>query len=168
MGYCKHTISSYIQTTEQIWLKLDKFGLLSSHPISPIKRKLILKSGQNICNIMQYFWQYCLTFCQLFDLAASFLDNSNPLLCTGSCIAIGEIGRNGCLPIPNGSLTQETKDDKGVEESTAAKKGRVDKKETWTKALVVEKLVAKLESSKISTKVGLNNDNNWIYIAHFY
>ena len=41
-----------------------------------------------------------------------------------------------------------------MEESTAAKKGKVDKKEAWTKALVVEKLVAKLESSKISTKVG--------------
>ena len=87
---------------------------------------------------------------------ASFLDNSNPLLCTGACIAIGEIGRNGPLPIEDGVLSQDTSDgDKGggEEESSVAKKGRVEKQEIWTKALVVEKLVAKLESSKVSTKV---------------
>ncbi|CAI9736898.1 adapter and scaffold ECM29-like [Octopus vulgaris] len=40
-----------------------------------------------------------------------FLDESNPLLCHGVCLALSEIGRSGPLPLANGSETQEASEE---------------------------------------------------------
>lgn len=36
-------------------------------------------------------------------LTASFLKDGSSILCSGACIALGEIGRNGPLPLAPGS-----------------------------------------------------------------
>ncbi|GAB1605474.1 proteasome adapter and scaffold protein ECM29-like [Argonauta hians] len=37
---------------------------------------------------------------------ASYLDEGSPLLCRGVCLALGEIGRSGPLPLPDGAETE--------------------------------------------------------------
>ena len=43
-----------------------------------------------------FYSQFCLNV-----LAGSFLDSTSPLLAIAACTALGEIGRNGPLPIPS-------------------------------------------------------------------
>lgn len=57
----------------------------------------------------------------------SFLDSTSPFLVVGACVALGEIGRNGPLPIPN--------------EGTG-----------FTKLQLVENLLARIPSSKETNK----------------
>ncbi|XP_008315268.1 proteasome adapter and scaffold protein ECM29 isoform X2 [Cynoglossus semilaevis] len=58
----------------------------------------------------------------------SFLDSSSPLLAVAACTALGEIGRNGSLPIPAEG-------------------------EGFTKLFIVENLVARIPSGKETTKL---------------
>ncbi|XP_045897948.1 proteasome adapter and scaffold protein ECM29-like, partial [Micropterus dolomieu] len=67
----------------------------------------------------------------------SFLDSSSALLAVAACTALGEIGRNGTLPIPAEG-------------------------EGFTKLSTVENLLARIPSGKESTKFWLSADMKWI------
>ncbi|XP_033636669.1 proteasome adapter and scaffold protein ECM29-like [Asterias rubens] len=87
-------------------------------------------------------------------IIASSLDNTNPLLSTAACIAIGEITRNGALPLPDGDTVQQSAAANGMDDTKEDKKGKSASKDgPFTKRLVVQKLVEKLQSSKVATKV---------------
>nr|XP_054507571.1 proteasome adapter and scaffold protein ECM29 isoform X7 [Agelaius phoeniceus] len=62
------------------------------------------------------------------ETIGSFLDSTSPFLVVGACMALGEIGRNGPLPIPN--------------EGTG-----------FTKLQLVENLLARIPSSKETNKM---------------
>ncbi|KAL2293978.1 hypothetical protein Nmel_007686 [Mimus melanotis] len=62
------------------------------------------------------------------ETIGSFLDSTSPFLVVGACMALGEIGRNGPLPIPN----------EGV---------------GFTKLQLVENLLARIPSSKETNKM---------------
>ena len=61
------------------------------------------------------------------------LDSSHALLSEGACLALGEIGRNGHLPLP-----AQSKDDKVL-----------------TSLSVTNKLLDMVKASKLPAKVGL-------------
>lgn len=67
--------------------------------------------------------------------SASFLDNSHQLLVTGACVALGEVGRCGKLPLPVGEV------------------GSSDSQMTLYS--VVDKLVKKLNAQKEPNKASL-------------
>ena len=65
--------------------------------------------------------------------AAKLLDSGQPLIATGACTTLGEIGRNGPLPLPC--------DDR-------------DKKVDGTSKLaIVDNLIGKVKASKTNSKV---------------
>lgn len=74
-----------------------------------------------------YSSQFCLTV-----LTGSFLDSTSPLLAIAACTALGEIGRNGPLPIPS--------------EGSG-----------FTKLHLVESLLNRIPSSKETNKVSLSS-----------
>ncbi|XP_038067101.1 proteasome adapter and scaffold protein ECM29-like [Patiria miniata] len=85
---------------------------------------------------------------------ASSLDNPTPLMSTAACIAIGEIARCGALPLPNGGTAQQAEATNGMDDTKEGKKGKPASKDgELSKRLLVEKFVAKLQSSKHVTKV---------------
>lgn len=51
---------------------------------------------------------------------AFFLKDGSSILCSGACIALGEIGRNGALPLPNGS-EDDTEDSEEVTKLSVVK-----------------------------------------------
>ena len=59
------------------------------------------------------------------------LDSNQMLLCHGACLSLGEIGRNGALPLPAASENEKT----------------------VTKLTVTNKLLALVKSSKQHNKV---------------
>ncbi|XP_022097180.1 proteasome-associated protein ECM29 homolog [Acanthaster planci] len=84
----------------------------------------------------------------------SSLDNHTPLMSSAACIALGEIARCGALPLPTGGTAQQSDATSDMDDTKEAKKGMATNKEgEITKRLVVDKLVAKLQSSKQATKV---------------
>ncbi|NXY81962.1 ECM29 protein, partial [Alcedo cyanopectus] len=77
------------------------------------------------------------------EAIGSFLDSTSPLLVVAACTALGEIGRNGPLPIPS--------DGPG-----------------FTKLQLVEKLLARIPSSKETNKARFfYNDNVMVFIFLF-
>ena len=113
---------------------------------------------------------FCVTFIQIFfqknyllnivqsssDFPlVSYVDDSNMLFSHGACLALGEIARNGPLPIPHGELAQSTAEDSKAEESKNSKRGKSSGGGTAeaTKASLVKKLIGKLDSIKFSMKV---------------
>ncbi|KAK2167662.1 hypothetical protein LSH36_25g00006 [Paralvinella palmiformis] len=71
------------------------------------------------------------TILKAITAIVELLDNSQMLLCHGACVSLGEIGRNGAMPLPAAS-----EDDKSV-----------------TKLQVVNKLLALVKSGKQHNKV---------------
>ncbi|XP_063962407.1 proteasome adapter and scaffold protein ECM29-like isoform X1 [Lytechinus pictus] len=93
------------------------------------------------------------TITKATNLLVSYVDDSNMLFSHGACLALGEIARNGPLPIPHGELAQ-TEDSRG-EETKNSKRGKSSGGGTTeaTKATLVKKLIAKLDSIKFSQKL---------------
>ncbi|XP_030852041.1 proteasome adapter and scaffold protein ECM29-like [Strongylocentrotus purpuratus] len=95
------------------------------------------------------------TITKATNLLVSYIDDSNMLFSHGACLALGEIARNGPLPIPHGELAQSHAEDGKVEESKNSKRGKSSGGGTAeaTKASLVKKLIAKLDSIKFSQKL---------------
>ena len=78
-------------------------------------------------------------------------------------MAIGEIARNGALPLPYGGTIQQNDAANGLEDTIDDKTVKSANTEgQLTKSLLVNKLVSKLQSSKVVSKVG----NNLYYIQY--
>ena len=76
--------------------------------------------------------------------AVKLLDNGQPVMVMGACVSLGEIGRNGPLPLPSESQN----------------------KSDTSKLAIVDNLVAKVKASKTHSKVcGLSLSMVWQYIA---
>ncbi|XP_070562742.1 proteasome adapter and scaffold protein ECM29-like isoform X2 [Ptychodera flava] len=79
------------------------------------------------------------------------MDSSQALLNGGACLAIGEISRNGSLPLEDGQADNKEDAAEGTDKKKSKKDAPAPKQ--CTKLLVVEKLSAKIQSSKEPNKV---------------
>ncbi|XP_046388790.1 proteasome adapter and scaffold protein ECM29-like [Ischnura elegans] len=85
------------------------------------------------------------TFMKGVKAIVPFLENSQPLLVTAACTAIGELGRCSPLPIPDGDSAQGS--------SQETQSAATSQSNTLTKLEIVNKLATVLKNPKISSKV---------------
>ena len=78
-------------------------------------------------------------FTPLWLCVAGLLDSSQLQLSLGACFALGEIGRNGSLPLPDGTGDATT--------------GADGKTTQLSKSDLVSKLIGKVQSTKENIKV---------------